>query len=107
MPALRRVDVADLRSAGSQVGQEKVLLCGVHGDTDAGIAAAQAGWVGASSAALSAVTARWQAVSQAHSAAIGTHGGRLHSSAQQFGDTEDRNASAVADVGAAAPHTAW
>jgi WXG100 family type VII secretion target len=101
MATERRVDVAELRSAGTQVGAEQSLLSGIHTETAAGIAAAQAGWVGSSSAALSEVTARWDALSQTHGAAIGNHGGHMRGSAQQFGDTEDRNAQAVAEVGAA------
>jgi uncharacterized protein YukE len=106
MAAERRVDVAELRSAGTQVAVEKMLLSGVHTETAAGIAAAQTGWVGSSSAALSEVTARWNTVSQAHGEAIGNHSTHMHISAEQFGDTEDRNTDAVAAVSADAPDTA-
>jgi uncharacterized protein YukE len=102
----RRVDVGDLHSAGSQVAQEKVLLNGVHTETATAVSVAQTGWVGSSSAALSEVTARWHTLAQAHSAAIGKHSRHLHAAAQHFGDTEDNNAAAVAEVGAAGPDTA-
>jgi uncharacterized protein YukE len=102
MPAQRRVDVAELRSAGAQVGVEQAVLSGVHTETAAGIAAAQSGWVGSSAAALSEVTARWQDISDVHTAAVGKHGGHMVGAAAQFGNSEDRNAGAVADVGATA-----
>jgi uncharacterized protein YukE len=101
-----RVDVADLLSAGTQVAQEKVLFSAVHTETAAAVAAAQAGWVGSSAAALSEVTARWHTVARIRTAAIGKHSGHMHAAAQHFGDTENNNASAVAAVGAEAPDTA-
>jgi uncharacterized protein YukE len=96
----RRVDVADLHSAGTQVADEKVVFYGIHTETTAGLGAAQAGWVGSSAAALFDVIAQWHTVAQARAAAIGKHSGRMHAAAQHFAETEDNNASAVAQVGA-------
>lgn len=73
----RRVDVADLRSAGTQVDQEKVLFSAVHAETAAAVGAAQAGWVGSSAAALSEVTVRWHTVARIRTAAIGKHSGHM------------------------------
>lgn len=103
MPAQRRVDVADLRFAGIEVGREQSALSGVHADTAAAIAAAHSGWVGSSAAALAQATARWNVMSTIHTAAVGSHGGHMHGAAIAFADTEDRNAEAVGDVDAGAP----
>jgi hypothetical protein len=41
-------------------------------------------------------------MSTIHTAAVGSHGGHMQGAAIAFADTEDRNAEAVGDVGAAA-----
>jgi uncharacterized protein YukE len=102
----RRVDIADLRSAGTQVAEEKAIWGGVHTETAGAVTSAQSGWVGSSAAAPSEVAARWHTVAQLRSAALDRHSGLIHGAADQFSCTEDANASAVAEVGALAPATA-
>lgn len=60
MAGTLKVDIAGLIGASSEVADRAGALAGSHTNSLTGLAAAEAGWVGASADALVAMAEKWQ-----------------------------------------------
>jgi WXG100 family type VII secretion target len=79
-------------------------LAAEHASADSRIEAAQAGWAGASAAAMTARSAKWMQTSAVLVGRLSTHSQDLHTCACTFAETEQHRAEAIKAVGDAA-HT--
>jgi uncharacterized protein YukE len=69
-----RVDPVTLRASAGQTDVSADDLRAQHGSAHERIAAAQAGWIGASAVALTAKAAQWEEQSAAHYTELVKHG---------------------------------
>jgi WXG100 family type VII secretion target len=100
-----RVRPEDLLISGAQVrGQADDVEAG-HAASDAHIYAAQAGMVGSSAAAMEAKLAQWQSTTVALTNRLTEHAQALTTGAGDYGESDQRNAAIIADVGGQAAET--
>jgi WXG100 family type VII secretion target len=100
-----RVRPEDLLISGAQIkGQADGVEAG-HAASDANIYAAQAGMVGSSAAAMEAKLAQWQRTTVALTNRLTEHAQALTTGAIEYGDSDQRNAAIIADVGRQAIET--
>lgn len=92
MAGTLKVDIAGLIGASSEVADRAGALAGSHTNSLTGLAAAEAGWVGASADALVAMAEKWQTISARHTAALERHATHIDTAARLFDDMEQRNA---------------
>ncbi|MDO3398665.1 WXG100 family type VII secretion target [Mycolicibacterium neoaurum] len=79
-----RVDPVDLRMSSDHMDMHHADLQAAHSAANADIDAAQAGWVGASAAALQARFAEWQNTTAELCGDIAAHGAAFRKSAEGY-----------------------
>jgi WXG100 family type VII secretion target len=94
-----RVDPATLHISASEIDVSADDLRAQHGSAHGRISAAQAGWIGASAAALTAKAAQWEEESAAHYAELVKHGHHFRSAAASYLDTESGASAEIDNVG--------
>jgi WXG100 family type VII secretion target len=105
VPGWIRVDPDQMRAAAVHVdGQAEDISVG-HASVHSRMEAAQAGWAGASAAALTARVAEWQTSVALIGSRIADHGAAFHGGAEAFAQSEDQNRQALTEVGLAGAET--
>ncbi len=94
-----RVDLVTLHASAGQIDGSADDLRAQHGSANERIAAAQAGWIGASAAALTAKTAQWEEESASHYTELVKHGHDFRSAAASYLDTETEAESEIENAG--------
>jgi WXG100 family type VII secretion target len=79
-----KVDPVDLDMSAAHMDVHHAELQAAHAAADGAIEGAQAGWVGASGAALRAKFAEWQATTEKLTGDIAAHGAAFRSAAQGY-----------------------
>lgn len=97
MPKDLEVDPIDLRLSSDHMDMHHAELSEAHGAANADIEAAQAGWVGASGAALQAKFAEWQEATAAITSDIAAHGAGFSSAAQGYESVDGDSAESLDD----------
>ncbi|MGA9375851.1 MAG: WXG100 family type VII secretion target [Mycobacterium sp.] len=92
MPEDLNVDPVDLRLSSDHMDMHRSELAAAHTAANGDIEAAQAGWVGASGAALQAKFAEWQDITTKLTADITAHGEAFTSAAQGYATVEENSA---------------
>jgi uncharacterized protein YukE len=93
MPKDLKVDPIDLRPSSDHMDMHHVELAAAHGD----IEAAQAGWVGASGAALQAKFAEWQEATAAITSDIAALGAAFSSASEGYATVDGDSAETLDD----------
>jgi len=83
-----RVDPLILHTSAGQIDVSADDLRAQHGLAHERIASAQAGWIGASAAALTAMAARWEEESATHYTELVRHGHHFRSAAASYLGTD-------------------
>jgi uncharacterized protein YukE len=86
-----RVDIEVLAGSAAHVANQGDDLASAHVSSDSRIAAAQAGWVGSSGAALQIRTAAWVETSRRLLTSVGDHALTLNSDGIDFSVLENEN----------------
>jgi WXG100 family type VII secretion target len=94
-----RVDPVTLRASAGQIDVSADDLRAQHGSAHERIAAAQAGWIGASAVALKATEAQWEEESAAHYTELVKHGQHFRSAAASYLDIDTEAGSEIENVG--------
>ncbi|GLP76369.1 hypothetical protein TUM20983_34790 [Mycobacterium antarcticum] len=92
MPKDLEVDPIDLRMSADHMDMHHADLTAAHTTADADIESAQAGWVGASGAALLAKLADWQQATGVMTADIASHGAAFQSAAAEYASVDETSA---------------
>ncbi|MCV7420508.1 WXG100 family type VII secretion target [Mycobacterium yunnanensis] len=95
MPEDLRVDPIDLRLSSDHMDMHRSELAAAHTAANGDIEAAQAGWVGASGAALQAKLAEWQDVTVTLTTDIAAHGEAFTNAAQGYATVDHDGAKHV------------
>ncbi|MBV9088304.1 MAG: WXG100 family type VII secretion target [Mycobacteriaceae bacterium] len=90
-----RVVTDDLTSSGMRVAAHAVDVAVRHASADARIAAAQAGWIGTSCAAMTAKATAWQEVTATLVGRLQDHANNFHASGQAYQQTDDTSAQSL------------
>jgi uncharacterized protein YukE len=98
-----RVDLEALASSAAQVSGQGEDLAAAHLASDNRFAAAQAGWVGSSAAALDAKTARWMETSRRLLTRVGDHALDLNDDGIDFAAMQRANVGTLRAVGGEGP----
>jgi WXG100 family type VII secretion target len=83
-----KVDPIDLRMSSDHMDMHHAELLAAHSAANDAIEAAQAGWVGASAAALQTKLAEWQGVTMELCGDIAAHGEAFRSAAAGYESTD-------------------
>lgn len=86
------MDPIDLRLSSDHMDMHRSELAAAHGAANGDIEAAQAGWVGASGAALQAKFAEWQEATIAMTDDLAAHGAAFQSAAQGYATVDGDSA---------------
>jgi len=89
------VNSVDLNAAAGEVDTAADDLAVQHASAHERVAAAQAGWIGASAAALAARVAQWEEETVDHYTELVTHSDHLRSAAADYADTDADAASGI------------
>jgi len=92
VPKDLKVDPIDLRLSSDHMDMHRAELATAHTAANGDIEAAQAGWVGASAAALQAKFAEWQEVTTKITTDITAHGAAFQSAAEGYATVDDQSA---------------
>src|SRR4051794_798818 len=92
VPEELRVDPIDLRLSSDHMDMHRAELAAAHTAANGDIEAAQAGWVGASGAALMAKFAEWQDATTRITTDIVAHGAAFQSAAHGYATVDDDSA---------------
>lgn len=92
-----RVDPVDLHMSADHMSMHHADLRAAHADADSDIEAAQAGWVGASAAALQAKLAEWQATTQHLCGSIADHERAFRAAGNQYQTVDGRSADNISN----------
>lgn len=90
-----RVNIEQLAASGVAVAGHGEDVATKHAAAAGRIDAAQAGWQGASAAAMALLSDEWVATTSALVTRLSDHAQGLHASAQGFTEMEQRNAQAL------------
>ncbi|WP_167104981.1 WXG100 family type VII secretion target [Mycobacterium sp. DL592] len=90
-----RVNIEQLAASGTAVTGHGEDVATTHAAAASRIDAAQAGWQGASAAAMALLSEQWVATTTALVTRLGDHAQALHASANGFADMEQRNSQAL------------
>lgn len=90
-----RVNIEQLAASGTAVNNHGEDVATKHAAAASRIDAAQAGWQGASAAAMALLSDQWVATTSALVTRLSDHAQGLHASAQGFTEMEQRNAQAL------------
>jgi WXG100 family type VII secretion target len=94
-----RVDPVTLRASAGEVDVSADDLRAQHGSAHERIAAAQAGWIGASAAALTAKAAQWEKESATHYTELVKHGHHFRSAAASYLETDSEAGAEIDNAG--------
>lgn len=94
-----QVDPATLHASASQIDVSADDLRAQHGLAHGRIAAAQAGWIGLSAAALMAKAAQWDKESAGHYTELVKHGHHFRSAAASYLDTDSEAGAEIDNAG--------
>jgi WXG100 family type VII secretion target len=94
-----RVDPVTLHASAGHIDGSADDLRAAHGSAHERIAAARAGWIGASAAALTAKVAQWEEESAAHYTELVKHGHHFRSAAASYLDTDTDAQSEIENAG--------
>lgn len=97
MPEPLKVDPIDLHISADQMSIHHAELRAAHAEADSDIEGAQAGWVGASAAALQAKLAKWQAATEQLCGSIAGHEQAFRAAAQQYETVDEDGAQKITD----------
>ncbi len=86
-----RVNIEDVSASGVAVNAHGEDVAVKHAAAASRIDAAQAGWQGASAAAMALLSEQWLATTSALVTRLSDHAQALHASAQGFAEMEQRN----------------
>jgi WXG100 family type VII secretion target len=92
-----KVDPIDLRLSSDHMDMHHAELLGSHVAANGAIAEAQAGWVGASAAALQSKLVEWQAVTAELCGDIAAHGEAFRTAAAGYETTDTDSAEKLDD----------
>ncbi len=92
-----QVDPIDLRMSSDHMDMHHAELLGAHTAADGAIEEAQAGWVGASAAALQARLVEWQAATARLCGDIAAHGDAFRAAAAGYETTDTDSAEKLND----------
>jgi WXG100 family type VII secretion target len=92
-----KVDPIDLHMSSDHMDMHHAELLGAHTAADGAIEEAQAGWVGASAAALQSKLAEWQSVTSELCTDIAGHGEAFRSAATGYETTDTDSAEKLND----------
>jgi len=95
MPQKLSVDVEALRMASSHIDVAADDLRKAHSESHDRIAAAQAGWIGSSGAALTAATTKWEQESTAWYAHLAEHASDFRSAGVRYTTTDQEAEAAI------------
>ena len=98
MPKDLEVDPVDLRVSAAHMDMHHADLTAAHSAADADIEYSQAGWVGASGAALIAKLADWQAATITMTADIASHGAAFQAAATDYVTVDDTSADDITNI---------
>lgn len=87
-----KVDPIDLHLSSDHVDVYGAEFAAAHGAANGDIEAAQAGWVGASGAALQAKFAEWQETTATITTDLAAHAAAFQNAAQAYATTDDTSA---------------
>ncbi|WP_328352738.1 WXG100 family type VII secretion target [Mycobacterium sp. NBC_00419] len=90
-----RVNIEQLAASGTAVTGHGEDVATKHAAAASRIDAAQAGWQGASAAAMELLAAQWVGTTSALVTRLSDHAQGLHTSAQGFAEMEQRNSQAL------------
>jgi WXG100 family type VII secretion target len=89
------VDPVDLHMSAAHIDVHHTELKAAHTAADGAIEGAQAGWVGASAAALQAKVAQWQATTTQLCGDIASHGAAYRTAANAYTANDGNSAEAL------------
>ena len=90
-----RVNIEQLASSGTAVNNHGEDVATKHAAAATRIDAAQAGWQGASAAAMALLSEQWESKTSALVTRLSDHAQALHASANGFAEMEQRNSQAL------------
>ncbi|GAY13291.1 WXG100 family type VII secretion target [Mycobacterium sp. shizuoka-1] len=97
-----KVNIEDLAASGVAVTGHGEDVAVKHAAADGRVDAAQAGWQGASAAAMATLCGQWSATTTALVTRLSDHAQALHASAQGFAEMEQRHSQALEEPARAA-----
>ena len=86
------VDPIDLRLSSDHMDMHRSELAAAHAAANGDIEAAQAGWIGASGAALQAKFAEWQEATTRMTTGIAAHGAAFQCAAEGYATVDEDGA---------------
>jgi WXG100 family type VII secretion target len=92
-----KVDSIDLRMSSDHMDMHRAELSAAHAAANGDIEAAQAGWVGASGAALQAKLAEWQEATATITRDIAAHGAAFQNAAEGYASVDGGSAEKLDD----------
>ena len=90
-----KVNIEDLAASGVAVTGHGEDVAAKHAAADGRVDAAQAGWQGASAAAMAALSSQWSTTTTALVTRLSDHAQGLHASAEGFAEMEQRHSRAL------------
>ena len=90
-----KVDPIDLHMSADQMSVHHADLRAAHAEADSDIEGAQAGWVGASAAALQAKLAEWQATTERLCGSIAEHERAFRAAGRQYETVDEDGAEKI------------
>ncbi|SRX94723.1 hypothetical protein MSP7336_02983 [Mycobacterium shimoidei] len=97
MPQPLKFDLADLHISANHMSVHHADLKAAHAEADTDIQNAQAGWVGASAAALQGKLAEWQATTEQLCGNIADHEQAFRAARNAYQRTDDQSADNIDD----------
>ncbi len=95
MPEPLKVDPIDLHMSADHISVHHADLQAAHAAADSDIEGAQAGWVGASAAALQAKLAEWQATTEQLCGSIADHERAFRTAGHQYETVDEDGAEKI------------